>query len=105
MIEIELDGKKVEITEGSMIMHAAEKAGTYIPHFLLSQKTEHRRQLPHVPGGCGEGSQAHAGLRHACDARHDRSHQERQGDQGTKVGDGVLADQPPAGLPYLRPGW
>ena len=38
MVEIELDGKKVEILEGSMIMHAAEKAGTYIPHFCYHKK-------------------------------------------------------------------
>ena len=38
MIEIELDGKKVEVTEGSMVMHAAEKAGTYIPHFCYHKK-------------------------------------------------------------------
>ena len=38
MIEIELDGKKVDIAEGSMIMHAAEKAGTYIPHFCYHKK-------------------------------------------------------------------
>ena len=38
MIEIELDGKKVEVTEGSMVMHAAEKAGTYIPHFCYRKK-------------------------------------------------------------------
>ena len=38
MIEIELDGKKVDIVEGSMIMHAAEKAGTYIPHFCYHKK-------------------------------------------------------------------
>ena len=38
MIEIELDGKKVEIAEGSMVMHAAEKAGTYIPHFCYHKK-------------------------------------------------------------------
>jgi NADH-quinone oxidoreductase subunit G len=38
MIEIELDGKKVEITEGSMVMHAADKAGTYIPHFCYHKK-------------------------------------------------------------------
>jgi NADH-quinone oxidoreductase subunit G len=38
MIEIELDGQKVEITEGSMIMHAANKAGTYIPHFCYHKK-------------------------------------------------------------------
>jgi NADH-quinone oxidoreductase subunit G len=38
MIEIELDGQKVEIGEGSMIMHAADKAGTYIPHFCYHKK-------------------------------------------------------------------
>ena len=38
MIEIELDGKKVEVTEGSMVMHAAEKAGTYVPHFCYHKK-------------------------------------------------------------------
>ncbi|NDP38580.1 MAG: NADH-quinone oxidoreductase subunit G [Rhodoferax sp.] len=38
MIEIELDGKKVDIAEGSMIMHAAEKAGTFIPHFCYHKK-------------------------------------------------------------------
>ncbi|MCW7538146.1 NADH-quinone oxidoreductase subunit NuoG [Aquabacterium sp. A7-Y] len=38
MVEIELDGKKVEVPEGSMVMHAAEKAGTYVPHFCYHKK-------------------------------------------------------------------
>jgi len=38
MVEIELDGKKVEIQEGSMVMHAAEKSGIYIPHFCYHKK-------------------------------------------------------------------
>jgi len=38
MIEIELDGQKVQVTEGSMIMHAADKANTYIPHFCYHKK-------------------------------------------------------------------
>jgi len=38
MIEIELDGKRVEVLEGSMIMHAADKGGTYIPHFCYHKK-------------------------------------------------------------------
>ncbi len=38
MVEIELDGKKVDVTEGSMIMHAADKAGSYIPHFCYHKK-------------------------------------------------------------------
>ncbi|TWO68634.1 NADH-quinone oxidoreductase subunit G [Caenimonas sedimenti] len=38
MIEINLDGQTVSVTEGSMIMHAADKAGTYIPHFCYHKK-------------------------------------------------------------------
>ncbi len=38
MIEIELDGQKVAVQEGSMVMHAADKAGTYIPHFCYHKK-------------------------------------------------------------------
>ena len=38
MVEIELDGKKVEVPPGSMVMHAAEKAGIYIPHFCYHKK-------------------------------------------------------------------
>ena len=38
MIEIELDGKKVSVAEGSMVMHAAEAAGTFIPHFCYHKK-------------------------------------------------------------------
>ncbi len=38
MVKIELDGKKVEVAEGSMVMHAAEKADTYIPHFCYHKK-------------------------------------------------------------------
>lgn len=38
MVEIELDGRKVEVPEGSMVMHAADKAGTYIPHFCYHKK-------------------------------------------------------------------
>ncbi|MFC7434132.1 NADH-quinone oxidoreductase subunit NuoG [Hydrogenophaga bisanensis] len=38
MVEIEIDGQKVEVPPGSMVMHAAEKAGTYIPHFCYHKK-------------------------------------------------------------------
>jgi len=38
MVEITLDGTKVEVREGSMIMEAAEKLGTYIPHFCYHKK-------------------------------------------------------------------
>ncbi|MBW8829263.1 MAG: NADH-quinone oxidoreductase subunit G [Burkholderiales bacterium] len=38
MLEIEVDGKKVSVPEGSVVMHAADKAGTYIPHFCYHKK-------------------------------------------------------------------
>jgi NADH-quinone oxidoreductase subunit G len=38
MVEIELDGKKVDVPPGSMVMHAAEKAGVYVPHFCYHKK-------------------------------------------------------------------
>ena len=38
MIEIELDGNKVSVAEGSMVMHAADAAGATIPHFCYHKK-------------------------------------------------------------------
>jgi NADH-quinone oxidoreductase subunit G len=38
MVEIEIDGKKVEVPPGSMVMDAANKIGTYIPHFCYHKK-------------------------------------------------------------------
>ncbi|WP_424192222.1 NADH-quinone oxidoreductase subunit NuoG [Ampullimonas aquatilis] len=38
MIEIEIDGKKIEVQEGSMIMDAAQQLGTYVPHFCYHKK-------------------------------------------------------------------
>jgi NADH-quinone oxidoreductase subunit G len=38
MVEIELDGRKVSVTEGSMVMHAADAAGIYVPHFCYHKK-------------------------------------------------------------------
>ncbi len=38
MIEIELDGQKVSVPEGSVVMHAADKVGAYVPHFCYHKK-------------------------------------------------------------------
>lgn len=38
MVEIEIDGKKVEVAEGSLVMDAARAAGTFIPHFCYHRK-------------------------------------------------------------------
>ncbi len=38
MIEFELDGKKVQAAAGSMVISAAQEAGTFIPHFCYHKK-------------------------------------------------------------------
>ncbi len=38
MVELEIDGRKVEVAEGSMVMHAAEELGIYVPHFCYHKK-------------------------------------------------------------------
>ena len=38
MIELEINGKKIEVREGSMVMEAAQKLGFYVPHFCFHKK-------------------------------------------------------------------
>src|SRR5476651_1148280 len=38
MVELEIDGKKVEVPEGSMVIQAAQAADTYVPHFCYHKK-------------------------------------------------------------------
>lgn len=38
MLEIEIDGKQIEVTEGSTIMDAANKLGIFIPYFCYHRK-------------------------------------------------------------------
>ncbi len=38
MVELTIDGKAVEVPEGSMVMHAADELGIYIPHFCYHKK-------------------------------------------------------------------
>jgi NADH-quinone oxidoreductase subunit G len=38
MVEVEIDGQKVEVPEGSVVMHAATAAGVYVPHFCYHKK-------------------------------------------------------------------
>ncbi|RPJ45712.1 MAG: NADH-quinone oxidoreductase subunit G [Betaproteobacteria bacterium] len=38
MLEIELDGKLMQVAEGSTIMDAASQAGTFVPHFCYHRK-------------------------------------------------------------------
>jgi len=38
MVELTIDGRQVEVPEGSMVMHAAHKLGLYVPHFCYHKK-------------------------------------------------------------------
>jgi len=38
MVELEIDGKKVEVAEGSTLMDAATQLGLYVPHFCYHKK-------------------------------------------------------------------
>ncbi|HEX8962465.1 MAG TPA: NADH-quinone oxidoreductase subunit NuoG [Rhodocyclaceae bacterium] len=38
MIDIEIDGKALQVEEGSTVLEAAHKLGTYIPHFCYHKK-------------------------------------------------------------------
>jgi NADH-quinone oxidoreductase subunit G len=38
MVELEIDGKKVEVPEGSMVIQAAQRVDAYIPHFCYHKK-------------------------------------------------------------------
>jgi hypothetical protein len=102
MVEIEIDGKKVEVPEGSMVMDAANKPAP------TSRTSATTRNCPSRPTAACAWSkwkrpQAAARLRHAGDNGM-IVRTKRQGRQGAEVGDGIPADQPPAGLPDLRPG-
>jgi len=38
MVKLEIDGREVEVPEGSMVMHAAHKLDIYVPHFCYHKK-------------------------------------------------------------------
>jgi NADH-quinone oxidoreductase subunit G len=38
MVEVEVDGRKVEVPAGSMVMQAAERLDIYVPHFCYHKK-------------------------------------------------------------------
>ncbi len=38
MVELEINGKKIKVAEGSMVMEAAQKLGFYVPHFCFHKK-------------------------------------------------------------------
>lgn len=37
MLQIQIDGKKVEVKQGATVIEAAHQLGTYIPHFATTK--------------------------------------------------------------------
>lgn len=79
MLEIEIDGKKAQVPDGSTVMDAAQQVGVYISAFLLPQETFDRRQLPDVFGAGGKGAQTVACLCNAGDQRYEGIYAFRSG--------------------------
>jgi NADH-quinone oxidoreductase subunit G len=38
MLEIEIDGKQLQVSDGSTVMEAANQVGAYVPHFCYHKK-------------------------------------------------------------------
>jgi len=91
MVELQIDGKTVQVAEGSVVIQAAEQAGTFIPHFCYHRKLSIAANCRM----CLVGIEKAPTPMPACAT---------PVTQGMVVsGDGVFADQPPLGLPHLRP--
>ena len=105
MAKLEIDGKKVEVPEGSTLMDAANKLGIYVPHFCYHKKlsiaancrmclVQVEKAPKPLPACATPVDQGHEG----------RAPHSRARNQGAEGRDGVPADQPSARLPDLRPG-
>ena len=70
-VNIEVDGRAMQVPKNSMIIEATDKAGISIPRFCYHQQTEYRGQLPYVPGGCRKSAETDAGLCHTGHGRHE----------------------------------
>jgi NADH dehydrogenase/NADH:ubiquinone oxidoreductase subunit G len=87
MVEIEIDGVKVEVQEGSMVMDAANKLGTYIPHFCYHKKLSIAANCRMCLVEVEKAPKPLPGI-----SRDDCAFQECQGGPGTKGRDGVFVD-------------
>ena len=39
MLQIQIDGKQIEVNQGATVMEAAHELGTYIPHFCYHKNS------------------------------------------------------------------
>ena len=102
-VNIEVNGIPLKARKGAMLIEITDAAGIAIPVFAITRSCP----LPRIVG-CASSRwrrrpspcpRAHAG-----DGRHESLYQSRPKRSPRKGHHGVLADQPSAGLPDLRPG-
>ena len=102
--QIEIDGRTVAANRGEMIIHVADREGIFTPRFCYHEKLS-------IMANCRmclvEVERAPKPLPACATPVMDGMKVQTQSDyarQSAEVSDGVFAHQPPAGLPYLRPG-
>ena len=107
-----IDGKPIEVEDGTTLLQACEQAGAEIPRFCyherLSIAGNCRMCLVEVQG-IAEADRVVRHGRQRPAAQPDGSLENRHtnnaaGQEGARRGDGISADQSPARLPDLRPG-
>ena len=113
MAKIVVDGSEIEVPGPLYHPAGLRGGGGGDSALLLPRAPVDRGQLPHVPGrGRGRSAQARRLLRHGREGSAPGqgrlaaagAHEEPDGEEGARGGDGVPAHQPPARLPHLRPG-
>jgi len=92
MINIEIDGKQIEVENGSTVT-GCPSAGIYIPHFCYHKKLSIAANCRMCLVQVEKAPQASACLRHACCRRHESVYRSEQAVKAQKGRNGVPADQ------------
>ena len=112
MTKLIVDGKEIDVPAGIHAAAGVRGRGRRNSALLLPRAAVDRRQLPDVPRR-GEGRPEAGGKLRLGRARLPSGPEGRaagnldafaDGEEGARRRDGIPADQPPAGLPDLRPG-
>ena len=56
MLQISIDGKEVSVEQGATVIEAAQKLGTYIPHFCYHKKLSIAASCRMCPAKIGRAS-------------------------------------------------
>ena len=112
MTKLIVDGKEIDVPAEYTLLQACEAAGAEIPRFCyherLSIAGNCRMCLVEVKGGPKPVASCAWGVRDCRPGPEGRAAGNldafADGEEGARRRDGIPADQPPAGLPDLRPG-